>query len=162
RRPNRRDIRGQDLRGGPGGRRARAAVSSLYRSPALRRSATDAAHTRARAHSIAWRPHLRASRGDLLPVSPALSAQDWNDLRNRHAAGDRALRATPDCLPPAAGGAGANRPGSFTYARIMTMGPPLTSAPKHGHKSLLFSDVVTDLDSLKADIAVLGIPYGDP
>jgi len=42
------------------------------------------------------------------------------------------------------------------------MGLPLTSAPKHGHKSLLFSEVVTDLDSLAADIAVLGIPYGNP
>ena len=38
----------------------------------------------------------------------------------------------------------------------------LTSPPKHGHKSLLFSEVVTDLDDLRADIAVLGIPFGSP
>ncbi len=38
----------------------------------------------------------------------------------------------------------------------------LTSSPKHGHKSLLFSEVVTNLDDLRADIAVLGIPFGSP
>ena len=38
----------------------------------------------------------------------------------------------------------------------------LTSPPKHGHKSLLFSEVVIDLDDLRADIAVLGIPFGSP
>jgi agmatinase len=38
---------------------------------------------------------------------------------------------------------------------------PLTVVPKHGHRSLLFSEVVTDLASLgKADIAFLGIPHG--
>jgi agmatinase len=40
------------------------------------------------------------------------------------------------------------------------MGAPLTTPPKIGHKSLLYSEVVHDLDSLQADIAVLGIPYG--
>ena len=40
----------------------------------------------------------------------------------------------------------------------MTM--PLTLPPRYGHKSLLFSEVVTDLDNLKADVAFLGIPYG--
>lgn len=36
----------------------------------------------------------------------------------------------------------------------------LTTPPKHGHTSLLYSEVVRDLDNLQADIAVLGIPYG--
>lgn len=40
------------------------------------------------------------------------------------------------------------------------MSARLTSPPKHGHKSLLYSAVADDLDTLKADIAVLGIPYG--
>ncbi|NDL63352.1 agmatinase [Acerihabitans arboris] len=41
--------------------------------------------------------------------------------------------------------------------------PELTTAPKHGHKSLLYSEVVTDLNTLESvDIAVLGIPYGSP
>ncbi|WP_454684412.1 agmatinase [Ancylobacter moscoviensis] len=40
------------------------------------------------------------------------------------------------------------------------MSARLTTPPKHGHKSLLYSEVVDDLDNLKADIAVLGIPYG--
>ena len=41
------------------------------------------------------------------------------------------------------------------------MSLPLTIPPKHGHKSMLFSEVVTDLDTLSADIAFLGIPYGN-
>lgn len=36
----------------------------------------------------------------------------------------------------------------------------LTSAPKHGHTSMLYSKVHTDLDTLDAHIAFLGIPYG--
>jgi agmatinase len=40
------------------------------------------------------------------------------------------------------------------------MSAVLTVPPKHGHRSLLFSEVVTDLDALRADIAFLGIPYG--
>ncbi|MCS0496845.1 agmatinase [Ancylobacter sp. MQZ15Z-1] len=40
------------------------------------------------------------------------------------------------------------------------MSARLTNPPKYGHKSLLYSEVVDDLDNLKADIAVLGIPYG--
>ena len=41
--------------------------------------------------------------------------------------------------------------------------PELTTAPKHGHKSLLYSEVVSDLNTLDSvDIAVLGIPYGSP
>ena len=39
---------------------------------------------------------------------------------------------------------------------------PLTVPPKHGHKTLLFSELATDLDHLDAHIAVLGIPYGSP
>lgn len=39
---------------------------------------------------------------------------------------------------------------------------PLTVAPKHGHPSLLYSEVVTDLDTLDAHVAFLGIPYGQP
>jgi len=42
----------------------------------------------------------------------------------------------------------------------MTM--PLTVPPKHGHPSLLYSKVATDLDNLDAHIAFLGIPYGCP
>ncbi len=41
--------------------------------------------------------------------------------------------------------------------------PELTTVPKHGHKSLLYSEVVTDLNTLDyVDIAVLGVPYGSP
>jgi agmatinase len=36
----------------------------------------------------------------------------------------------------------------------------LTNPPKHGHKSLLYSEVVSLDDLTAADIAVLGIPYG--
>ena len=39
---------------------------------------------------------------------------------------------------------------------------PLTVPPKHGHKSFFYSKVVNDLDELRADIAFLGIPHGDP
>jgi agmatinase len=38
----------------------------------------------------------------------------------------------------------------------------LTTAPEHGHRTFLFSDLVLDLDTLDADIAFLGIPYGMP
>ena len=38
---------------------------------------------------------------------------------------------------------------------------PLTTPPKHGYKSMLYSTVATDLDTLNADIAFLGIPYGN-
>lgn len=41
--------------------------------------------------------------------------------------------------------------------------PELTTAPRHGHKSLLYSEVVNDLNTLDhIDIGVLGIPYGSP
>ncbi|SEG76198.1 agmatinase [Marinobacterium lutimaris] len=40
------------------------------------------------------------------------------------------------------------------------MSKPLTQAPKTSHKSLLFSEVDLDLDNFRADIAVLGMPYG--
>jgi agmatinase len=40
------------------------------------------------------------------------------------------------------------------------MSEVLTVPPKHGHRSLLYSEVVTDLDTLRADVAFLGIPYG--
>lgn len=39
---------------------------------------------------------------------------------------------------------------------------PLTVPPKIGHQTFLYSPLVTDLDSLDAHVAVLGIPYGDP
>jgi agmatinase len=42
------------------------------------------------------------------------------------------------------------------------MGLPLTVPPQHGHTSFLYSRIVTDLDELRADIAFLGIPHGDP
>jgi len=38
----------------------------------------------------------------------------------------------------------------------------LTAAPKTGHQTFLYSELVTDLESLSADIAFIGIPYGDP
>jgi agmatinase len=44
--------------------------------------------------------------------------------------------------------------------RGSTMSAVVTVPPKHGHRSLLFSEVVTDLDRLRADVAFLGIPYG--
>lgn len=37
----------------------------------------------------------------------------------------------------------------------------LTTAPKTGHATFLYSELATDLDNLQADIAFLGIPYGD-
>ncbi len=37
----------------------------------------------------------------------------------------------------------------------------LTTAPKTGHATFLYSELATDLDHLRADIAFLGIPYGD-
>lgn len=36
----------------------------------------------------------------------------------------------------------------------------LTSPPKLGHATLLYSELVTELEGLKADIAILGMPYG--
>lgn len=36
----------------------------------------------------------------------------------------------------------------------------LTVPPRHGHPTFLFSELALDLDSLQADIAFLGIPYG--
>jgi len=36
----------------------------------------------------------------------------------------------------------------------------LTTPPRNGHPSFLYSQVDTDLDNLEADIAFLGIPYG--
>lgn len=39
---------------------------------------------------------------------------------------------------------------------------PLTVAPEHGFGSFIFSELVTDLDALKADIAFIGIPHGSP
>ena len=40
------------------------------------------------------------------------------------------------------------------------MDAPLTTAPKHGHTSFLYSELATDLNNIKADIAFLGIPFG--
>jgi agmatinase len=34
------------------------------------------------------------------------------------------------------------------------------TAPRTGHKTLLYSELVTDLTDFKADIAVLGVPFG--
>ena len=42
------------------------------------------------------------------------------------------------------------------------MNKPLTVPPKTNHKTLLYAELATDLDTLQADIAVLGIPFGDP
>jgi agmatinase len=36
----------------------------------------------------------------------------------------------------------------------------LTVPPRTGHKTLLYSDLVTDMENLVADIAILGMPYG--
>ncbi len=36
----------------------------------------------------------------------------------------------------------------------------LTVAPRTGHKTLLYSELVTDMTDLKADIAILGVPFG--
>src|SRR6478672_13346382 len=49
---------------------------------------------------------------------------------------------------------------SRSLRRGSTMSTVLTVPPRHGHRSLLFSEVVTDLDRLRADVAFLGIPYG--
>lgn len=37
----------------------------------------------------------------------------------------------------------------------------LTCVPKTGHQTFLYSELATDLDALTADIAFLGVPYGD-
>ena len=42
------------------------------------------------------------------------------------------------------------------------MAIPLTAPPKTGHKSFLYAPVHTDLDTLDAHIAFLGIPHGSP
>lgn len=42
------------------------------------------------------------------------------------------------------------------------MNLPLTVAPHRGHESFLYAETSTDLDSLAADIAFLGIPHGAP
>ena len=42
------------------------------------------------------------------------------------------------------------------------MTTPLTIAPKHGHKTLLFSTLADDLDKLDAHFAFLGLPFGSP
>jgi agmatinase len=42
----------------------------------------------------------------------------------------------------------------------MTVPVPLVVPPKHGHRSLLYSEVGSSLDDLRADVAFLGIPYG--
>src|SRR5437868_4456081 len=39
---------------------------------------------------------------------------------------------------------------------------PLTTPPKQGHRTLLYSEPAFDLDKLDAHIAVLGIPFGSP
>jgi agmatinase len=36
----------------------------------------------------------------------------------------------------------------------------LTVAPRTSHKTLLYSELVTDMTDLKADIAILGVPFG--
>ena len=36
----------------------------------------------------------------------------------------------------------------------------LTVPPKHGHPTFLFSELALNLDTLRADIAFLGIPFG--
>lgn len=37
-----------------------------------------------------------------------------------------------------------------------------TVAPRTGHPTLLYSELDLDIDNLRADIAVLGMPYGAP
>ncbi|TFF23138.1 arginase [Jiella endophytica] len=39
---------------------------------------------------------------------------------------------------------------------------PLTVAPRVGYQTFLYSDLHTDLDTLDADIAFIGMPYGNP
>jgi agmatinase len=36
----------------------------------------------------------------------------------------------------------------------------LTVPPRTGHKTLLYSEQVTQLEGLQADIAILGMPFG--
>src|SRR4051794_561306 len=50
--------------------------------------------------------------------------------------------------------------GAISRSLSMAMGTPLTTAPNHGQATFLFSELVTDLDALRADIAFLGIPFG--
>lgn len=39
---------------------------------------------------------------------------------------------------------------------------PLTAAPKSPHQTFLYSPLHTDLDTLQAHVAILGIPFGSP
>src|SRR5450830_1593925 len=41
-----------------------------------------------------------------------------------------------------------------------TLMEQLTVAPRTGHKTLLYAELVTDLSELKSDIAILGVPFG--
>jgi agmatinase len=52
--------------------------------------------------------------------------------------------------------------GPMRSEEMNRMSLPLTVPPKQGHKSFLYSEVVTDLDRLEAGVAFLGIPHGDP
>src|SRR3546814_4644688 len=36
----------------------------------------------------------------------------------------------------------------------------LTVAPRTGHKTLLYSELVTEMEGMEADIAILGMPFG--
>jgi agmatinase len=47
----------------------------------------------------------------------------------------------------------------YSTDNIMTK---LTVPPRAGHKTLLYSDLVTELDGIEADIAILGMPFGSP
>lgn len=38
----------------------------------------------------------------------------------------------------------------------------LTTPPRTGHRTLLYSELVTEFEGLKSDIAVLGMPFGSP
>jgi agmatinase len=44
----------------------------------------------------------------------------------------------------------------------MTIAPPLTLAPRSDFQTFLNFDLALDLENLQADIAILGLPYGDP
>jgi hypothetical protein len=39
---------------------------------------------------------------------------------------------------------------------------PVQVPPRTGHRTLLYSEPVTNLEGLKADIAILGMPFGRP
>ena len=53
-------------------------------------------------------------------------------------------------------------PGHQRVPEEVFMPMTLTQPPKQAQRTFLYAPLATDLDALEADVAILGIPYGDP